>query len=75
MVTFLAGQKITAYGTRDLRNLTKNKEYTCLYGTEAGIFYNRPFVTVIDDDGEKFSCHQSRFELVTYSDGTTNAGN
>ena len=67
-----AGEMITAYGTHGVSGLTKGKQYQCLHGTEAGIFTDRPFVTVINDHGERFSCHQSRFELITFSDGSTN---
>lgn len=57
-----AGEMITAYGTRGIRNLTRGKAYKCLNGTEEGIFASSPFVTVIDDDGKEYSFHQSRFE-------------
>lgn len=55
---------ITAYGTRGMRNLTAGKEYVCINGTEAGLFPGRPYVSVIDDDGKLYSCHQSRFEKI-----------
>jgi len=73
-IVFKKDQIITAYGTRGV-SLTKNKEYKCINGTEEGIFATRPFVTVTNDNGKQASYHQSRFELITYSDGTTNAGN
>ncbi|GEM_PF-3929015 len=58
------GSSIIAIGTRDMPTLTKGKIYTAIYGVEQGIFETRPFVTVIDDDGKKLSCHLSRFILV-----------
>ncbi|WPH60380.1 hypothetical protein [Vibrio phage vB_VpaS_SD15] len=56
------GEMITAYGVRGLDNLTTGKQYKCVNGTEPGIFETRPFVTVIDDNGNEYACHQSRFE-------------
>lgn len=41
--------------------LTEGKIYNCLNGLEEGIFYSRPFVSFIDDNGKKCSCHASRF--------------
>lgn len=58
------GTPIKAVGTRELSNLTKDKVYNALHGAEEGIFHTRPFVTVIDDTGERYSCHLSRFHLV-----------
>jgi len=55
---------LKAIGTRDMRNLTQYKTYTTLEGIEEGIFENRPYVSVIDDDGIKCSCHLSRFEII-----------
>lgn len=53
---------ITAQGIRGVEDhLTQDKIYTALHGLEEGIFSNRPFVTVIDDNGKTFSCHASRF--------------
>ena len=57
-------QVIIAVGARGLHNLTNNKEYICINGTESGIFSDRPYVTVIDDNNNKCSCHQSRFKLL-----------
>ena len=61
---FKPGEMITAHGVHGLTNLTTGKQYECLHGTEPGIFESRPFVTVIDDNGKKYSCHQSRFEEI-----------
>lgn len=60
-VVFKAGQMITAQGTRGT-SLTRGKQYECINGTEEGIFPSSPYVTVIDDNGNQYSCHQSRFE-------------
>lgn len=60
-MSFKTGDIIKAYGTRGV-NLTYGKEYRCLYGTEKGIFPDRPFVSVINDLGQECAYHQSRFE-------------
>jgi len=56
------GDEIICEGSRGLSNLTSGKAYKALHGKEDGIFENRPFVTVIDDDGKEYSCHLSRFK-------------
>ena len=53
--------KIIVVGTRGLTNLTRGKEYAALDGIEEGIFPNRPYVTVIDDEGKAYACPASRF--------------
>lgn len=53
---------IVAIGTRDIGNyLTYGKGYIALNGLEKGIFLNRPYVTIILDNGKPFTCHASRF--------------
>lgn len=55
-------EKVIAIGTESTNgNLTKFKEYKAIRGLEAGIFANRPFVTVLGEYGKPFSCHASRF--------------
>ena len=64
---------LKAVGTRDIRNLTKDKLYTSLRGKEEGIFENSPFVTIIDDYNKKFSLHFNRFEIIEeFEDETRN---
>ena len=55
---------IEAVGVRNLRDLTTGKHYETLNGIEAGIFVDRPYVTLIDDAGSKQSMHASRFKIV-----------
>ena len=59
--SIVPGSRIVANGTRDLRELTRGKVYEAINGREDGIFNDRPFVTVIADDGKKHSYHLSRF--------------
>ena len=56
------GTALIAVGTRDVP-LTTGKVYHALFGAEEGIFRSRPFVTVVNDDGDKYSCHLSRFHI------------
>jgi len=64
--------KIKCIGARTADGrLTDGKVYTALHGIEPGIFEDRPFVTVIDDLGKRWSGHLSRFEIVSGSDGGT----
>lgn len=56
--------EIRAIGVRDERRLTKDKIYTTLKGIEEGIFSDKPYVTIVADDGRNLSCHASRFEIV-----------
>ena len=60
-VKVVAGTELIAIGTRNYPELTEGKVYKALYGAEEGIFSDRPFVTVIGDDGKKSSMHLSRF--------------
>lgn len=46
------------------KELTQFKVYEALNGIESGIFAGRPFITVIGESGEKYSCHASRFQPV-----------
>jgi len=56
------GQEILCIGARNIENnLTNGKTYVALNGLEAGIFPDRPYVTVIGDNGTEYSCHASRF--------------
>ena len=55
--------QLKATGVRGLFNLTEGKIYTSLKGIEEGIFIDRPFVSLIDDNGKPFSCHASRFKI------------
>lgn len=58
------GADIVALGTVGISDkLTLGKVYQAIYGLEAGIFADRPFVTVICNTGKHFSCHASRFRL------------
>ena len=56
-------QTLICVAARGIHNLTQGKEYVCLYGLEEGIFADRPYVTVIGDDGKKLCCHATRFEV------------
>jgi len=60
-VVLEAGEAIIATGVRGLRHLTTGKTYYAINGTEGGIFESSPYVTVINDVGKEYSCHQSRF--------------
>lgn len=60
----VAGDKIKCLNNIGYYTLTEGKIYTCLYGLEDGIFANRPFVTVINDNGKEVGAHASRFEVV-----------
>ena len=55
---------LKATGVRGLSNLTENKIYITLRGIEAGIFIDRPFVSIIDTNGKGYSCHYSRFDCI-----------
>lgn len=60
--------EIICKGARDANligaNLTTDKVYETLNGIEAGIFADRPFVSIVADDGKKHTYHASRFEVV-----------
>lgn len=63
MTTIKKGDKITCYGDRTTeRNLTRGKVYEALTDEVPGIFPDRPYITVIDDNGERYFCHASRFK-------------
>jgi len=64
----LPGTLLVAVGVGDCP-LTKGKVYNAIYGAEEGIFETRPFVTVICDTGDAYSCHLSRFTLKEHYDG------
>ena len=55
---------IEAVGVRDLRDLTTGKQYETIKGIEAGIFDDSPFVTILDDAGNKQSMHTNRFKII-----------
>lgn len=59
---------IEAVGVRDLRDLTTGKHYETLKGIEEGIFDDSPFVTIIDDAGNKQSMHADRFKIIKEKD-------
>lgn len=67
MEAIVPGSPVVAIGTRDVRDLTRGKVYTAINGREDGIFSNRPFVTVVADDGKKRVFHLSRFMPVKNS--------
>lgn len=56
--------RLLAIGVRNYDGLTYKKEYVTINGVEGGIFEDRPFVTVIDDNNKIHSCHLSRFEII-----------
>ncbi len=58
-----AGDKIKCRTSVEYYTLTEGKVYECLYGLEEGIFSDRPFVTVIGDNGKEVVAHASRFEV------------
>jgi hypothetical protein len=60
--SIVPGSRIVARGVRNYPNLTVGRVYTALNGREAGLLANRPFVTVVGDNGKKLSCHLERFE-------------
>ena len=49
----IAGDKIKCRTSVGYYTLTEGKFYECLYGLEEGIFSDRPFVTVIGDNGKE----------------------
>ena len=60
---FNPNEVMIAVGTRDVEHLiTKDKKYTCLYGNEKGIFTDRPYVSLISNEGKQVSMHASRFK-------------
>ena len=57
---------LIATDTRDLQNrLTTGKQYVTLYGIESGLLGYKPYVTVIDNKGERLCCHYDRFMDIT----------
>lgn len=48
--------------------LTVGRVYPVTKDEEAGIFADRPFVTVEGDSGDNIECHASRFALEIYDD-------
>lgn len=58
---FVAGQDIVCIGSRDIAKLTRGKIYKSLNGIERGVLPSSPFVTVINDEGQPYTCHASRF--------------
>ena len=63
----IAGDKIKCRTSVGYYTLTECKVYECLYVLEDGIFSDRPFVTVIGDNGKEVGAHASRFEVVEES--------
>ena len=59
---------IEAVGVRDLRDMRTGAHYETLKGIEEGIFDNSPFVTIIDDAGNKQSMHADRFKIIKKKD-------
>lgn len=59
---------IEAVGVRGLRDLTTGKQYETIEGIEEGIFADRPFVTIIDDAGNRQSMHAKRFNIIKEKD-------
>ena len=59
---------IEAVGVRGLRDLTTGKHYETIKGIEAGIFDDRPFVTIINDAGNRQSMHAKRFKIIKEKD-------
>lgn len=59
---------IEAVGVRGLRDMRTGAHYETLEGIEEGIFDNRPFVTIIDDAGNKQSMHANRFKIIKEKD-------
>ena len=57
------GQTIRCVGDRGLDGLTAGKNYQAINGLEGGLFYDRPYVTVVGDYGKPILCHASRFVL------------
>ncbi len=55
--------KVMCVNNSGYHNLTEGKKYQCLYGIEPGIFEDRPYITVIGDNGKKVSAHAYRFVL------------
>ena len=55
---------IEAVGIRDLRDLTTGKHYETLNGIEGGIFEGSPYVSLINDAGNKQSMHAARFKII-----------
>ena len=56
------GDKLLCIGGRDLLELTTGKTYTATSDEIAGIFADRPFIEVTNDEGTTSTCHLSRFE-------------
>jgi hypothetical protein len=59
----LEGTELLAVGVSDIRELTEGKLYKALYGWEKGIYKDRPYVSIIGDNGKQYSCHLSRFRI------------
>lgn len=63
--TLEAGEEIICIGARELGLLVEGKRYQTLYGLEPGVFADRPYVTVITENGREGSFHASRFRKLT----------
>ena len=59
---------IEAIGVRDLRSLTTGKHYETINGIEGGIFSDSPYITLIDDNGNKQTKHAARFNIIKEKD-------
>lgn len=62
---FKKDERVLCTGGGDLRELTTGKTYLVLKDEEEGIFTDRPFVTVEDNDGKRTICHASRFKTIS----------
>lgn len=62
ITTFKPGEDIICVSNQGYCNLTIGKTYTCLYGTEEGIFASHPYVSVKDDVGRKATTYDWRFK-------------
>jgi hypothetical protein len=63
-----AGEEVICTGARGVRILTNGKRYTAINGLEEGIFPDRPYITVITDNGMEGSYHAARFRKLTPED-------
>lgn len=64
-MNFKKGDKLKCIANRGVeRYLRSNIVYIAVTDTEPGIFTSDPYITVVNENGDEYSCHARRFEKV-----------
>ena len=69
LLEFIEGERLVCVSNQAVeRYLTRGMVYTATRNQEPGIFASDPYIKIINDRGNEWTCHASRFKRAEVSE-------